>query len=263
MMYRVLMAVFLLTSVPLKALGETATGRIFFTDPNYTLMGPGSGKNDYEVKFKVGLKYRIFGNQRDGNGLYLSYIQHSFWQPFRESSPFFDNNYKPEIIFNFGVLTMDLSGFVPRFLVSYTHESNGGTGDADRGWDRLIGGVVFGNPHDSRFSGSLSVWNIFSRSPLNSDISRYAGDGEVNLFWKIITKEDAALLSAGVVNRFRFGMPVITRTELSVYYNPFQGQSGEWCWVPFIIAQYVHGTAETLIDYRRCSNVMRVGLAFM
>lgn len=263
MVYRVLMAVFLLTSVPMKAVADTATGKIFFTDPNYTLMGMGSGKNDYEVKFKVGLKYRIFGNERDGNGLYLSYIQHSFWQPFRESSPFLDNIYKPEIIFNFGVFTKDVAGYVPRFLVSYSHESNGGTGDADRGWDRLIGGVIFGHPNNSRFSGSLSLWAIISQSPLNRDISRYAGDGELNLFWNIITKKDAALLSAGLVSRFTFGMPVVARTELSVYYNPFLGQSGEWCWRPFIIAQYVHGTAETLIDYRKCSNVMRVGLAFM
>ncbi|MFP4165477.1 MAG: phospholipase A [Chitinispirillaceae bacterium] len=263
MVCRVLVIVFLFSLVPLKTVAETAAGKIFFTDPNYTLMGFGPRRGDCQLKFKIGLKYRIFGNERDGNGLYLSYIQHSFWQPFEESSPFLDNNYKPEIILNLGVLTRDWGSFVPCSFLSYAHESNGGTEEDDRGWDRLIGGIVLRRENDSRFSGSLSVWKIVSRSPLNYDISRYAGDGELNLFCKILTRGDATLLGAGLVSRFRFGIPAITRTEISVYYNPFAGRKGQWCWVPFVVAQYYHGTAETLINYRSFSNVMRVGLAFM
>jgi phospholipase A1 len=98
--------------------------------------------NHYEAKMQLSFKAKIweqpFGS--DGN-VWFGYTQQSFWQAgnHKDSSPFRDNVYEPEIIGTYP-LNVDIGPVKLRMAgLSFNHQSNGEAKPLSRSWNRAIG----------------------------------------------------------------------------------------------------------------------------
>jgi len=105
--------------------------RMYFIDGN---MSP-------SAKFQISFKYQIFNQQSDlaaehpwVNGFYGAYTQTSFWDISKDSAPFFDSTYRPEIFWSVQDLRMPNFPGLARFdfQTGLQHESNGKSGDDSR-----------------------------------------------------------------------------------------------------------------------------------
>ncbi|HQY89428.1 MAG TPA: phospholipase A [Tepidisphaeraceae bacterium] len=114
-------------------------------EPMYFLYG----NETPNAKFQLSFKYQVFDNNGwvvknvpPLSGLYLSYSQTSFWDLDGESSPFFDNSYRPGVMFAYEQLDRffeDSNGkrSLPNwvrfdFAGGIQHESNGRSGADSR-----------------------------------------------------------------------------------------------------------------------------------
>ncbi|MEO6818610.1 MAG: phospholipase A, partial [Ginsengibacter sp.] len=99
------------------------------------------GYNNYEAKFQLSLKTKVFQNIfKTGGDLWVGYSQKAHWQVYNAklSRPFRELNYEPEIILNFAT-HIELFGFTVRMLgASLTHQSNGRSLPLSRSWNRVI-----------------------------------------------------------------------------------------------------------------------------
>jgi phospholipase A1 len=144
------------------------------------------GYNNYEAKFQLSLKTKVFQNIfRTGGALWVGYTQKAHWQVYNTklSRPFRELNYEPELILNFPV-HFALLGFNLRMLgVSITHQSNGRTLPLSRSWNRVI------------FQAGLDRknWQIYLRPWIrlhdeddeNPAIADYIGRGEAVVIYNV------------------------------------------------------------------------------
>lgn len=124
---------------------------------------------------------------------FFAYTQESYWDTGRDSAPFRESNYRPELFFRspFSEKFSEQFGKRTGLYYGWIHESNGRDGDESGGWDRLFLrlNVPFGASRPSRNLSSLNstwnldlrLWQIFSESQRNPDIWKYAGSGELTL----------------------------------------------------------------------------------
>src|SRR5687768_1619305 len=118
-------------------LGESASGfvelivhRFSAHEPVYFLYWPDSP----DIKFQFSLKYKLFGMDdvwtplpSGTDGLYVAYTQTSLWDISAPSSPFYDNSYKPELLYEYAQANPQWLPGMSRFdmQLALQHESNG------------------------------------------------------------------------------------------------------------------------------------------
>ena len=201
----------------------------------------------FQISFKTKIWEDIFGQNMD---LWVAYTQRSFWQSynFRDSAPFRETNYEPEVLLNFRT-DYDLLGLKNRFInVGLNHQSNGQSGVLSRSWNRAV--ANFGFERDN-FVLILKTWYRFPESAENdnnSDIENYLGYGELwgYYFWR----------------GNRFG--VMARNNLNSSTNRGALQL-EWSF-PLLerisgYIQYFNGYGESMLDYDH--NINRIGIGFI
>lgn len=169
-----------------------------YSKPNYTpYKGTFTGEpfKDIEVVYQVSLKILTWEDVFVENlDLYAGFTLKSWWQAYTSdiSSPFRETNYQPELIFSYEN-PWSLFGLpIIASSVSINHQSNGGSGELSRSWNRIIGEVAFE-------TGDI-VWNVKSwwRIPEdeksypgdpsgddNPDIEKFLGYGELGMLWKL------------------------------------------------------------------------------
>ena len=206
---------------------------------------------NWEVKFQLSLKVKlwedIFGRKAD---LWFGYTQLSFWQlyDFKDSSPFRETDYEPEILLNFRT-RYRLLGLKGRFIqVGFNHQSNGQSEPLSRSWNRIVASLGF---EKNDLSILLKGWYRIPESAEeddNPDIEEYLGYGEfwANYIWQ----------------KHRFG--VMVRNNLQFHHNRGALQL-EWSFplIPRVSGyiQYFLGYGESLVDYNHSVN--RIGLGFI
>lgn len=201
----------------------------------------------FQLSFKTKIWQDIFGRDMD---LWVAYTQRSFWQSYnlKDSSPFRENNYEPEVLVNFRT-DYDLLGFKNRFInVGLNHQSNGQSDPLSRSWNRAV--ANFGFERDNLVL-ILKTWYRFPESAENDnnpDIENYLGYGELwaYYFWK----------------GNRFG--VMARNNLNSTTNRGAVQL-EWSF-PLVermsgYIQYFNGYGESMLDYNH--NINRIGIGFI
>jgi phospholipase A1/A2 len=201
----------------------------------------------FQFSFKTKIWQDILGENMD---LWVAYTQRSFWQSynFKDSAPFRETNYEPEIILNFRT-SYDLLWLKGRFInVGLNHQSNGQSGLLSRSWNRAV--ANFGFERDNLVL-ILKTWYRFPESAENdnnSDINNYLGYGELwgYYFW----------------NGNRFG--VMARNNLNAGTNRSAVQL-EWSF-PLLerisgYIQYFNGYGESMLDYDH--NINRIGIGFI
>lgn len=201
-----------------------------------------------QVSFKTKLMEDLFKTRAD---LWFGYTQASNWQVWnqgKESAPFRNNDYSPEVFITQPVKA-DLPGGGKLRMVGlgFVHQSNGKSRPLSRSWNRVYGmaGMEWG-----KLTVMPRVWmRAFDQSGEeddNADISKYMGYGDLKL-------------------QYRFNdMQTIATT---VRYNPKSGYGGVQLGYTFPIKgklkgyiQGHHGYGESLLDYNHKQNSIGFGL---
>ncbi|MDR3140944.1 MAG: phospholipase A [Tannerellaceae bacterium] len=184
--------------------------------------------------------------------LMLTYTQKSFWEIYRKSSPFGDNNYNPGLTFVKPVIYKNqLRGVAG---ISFEHESNGKDSVESRSWDYLaLSGVYFFN---ASFSIQAKVWaGILSQPDKdyggggNPDLYEYRGYGLIALNYRSLKDKFRA---AAIINpRTKFGN-VNIQLEVNLKLNPKANQ--------YFFVQWYNGYGESLLEYNRYTSMIRAGI---
>jgi phospholipase A1 len=224
---------------------------------NYIISGVPTGEaiNKYtaDVKFQISVRQLLTKTVLPFNTfLMLTYTQKSFWEIYRKSSPFEDNNYNPGLVFVKPVIRKNqLTGVA---AVSFEHESNGRDSLASRSWDYLtVSGIYFFN---ATFSLQAKVWAGIPGQPDedyggggNPDLYKYRGYGLIALNYRSL--KDKFRVSAIINPRTKFGN-VNTQLEVNIKLSPKFNQ--------YFFVQWYSGYAEGLLEYNRYTSMIRAGI---
>ncbi|MDD4979076.1 MAG: phospholipase A [Gallionella sp.] len=212
-----------------------------------------------ETKYLISVKADI-GTQRDINlfgfktlRLWGAYTQQSNWQMFntKNSSPFRETNYEPELIATFG--TARESG-LKLVNLGLEHQSNGRPMPESRSWNRLYALTGWEWNNVTSLMGRL-WWRVpenIARDD-NPDITNYIGHADMVLRWEPADKSQAISL--------------LLRNNLVLSNNRGYGQLD---WATPINAgdssrfhiQLSSGFGETLIDYNHYQTTLGFGFSF-
>lgn len=206
-----------------------------------------------ETIFQLSAKYRL-SNTR----LYAAYTQISFWQAYdyRNSSPFRDTNYNPEILYRckplvrpFGRIGAD---------AGLEHESNGQRVPLSRSWN-----LAYAAPWYER--GDLLLYlKLRYRLPEdpkpspdsaegddNPDITDYLGYSDLHMYYRFAGAHQIHVTMRGVVGSSGRG-------NISAAYSlPLPRDEGS-----YLVLRFSHGYGESLMDYRRLVRRVGIGVAF-
>jgi outer membrane phospholipase A len=216
--------------------------------PTYLLLG--SVNTKIELSFKGQLVEQV--------PLFFGYTQLMFWDLFKDSSPFSDINYNPEVFYR-GIFFQDTRRWIDFGL--FEHESNGKGGDDSRSWDRAYLRYSDQWKLGERFTlnASAKAWVPYATID-NSDIAKYRGLAEFTVSF------------SGFLGRFFERDDLIFRFYLggATYINPLQGgqeltfrvKSAPRKFLPLTVIQLFHGYGENLLNYRDNRTALRAGIGF-
>lgn len=201
-----------------------------------------------EVVFQISAKHGIFSSR-----FYFGYSQICFWQAydFKNSAPFRETNYNPEIFYRFPVRGFqggDLSADM-----GFEHESNGQKMPFSRSWN-----LLYVMPHLHRDNLLVRVKLRYripedeKESPLdpvgddNPDITDYLGFSDIHVSYLLREKHFFHLTLRGLIGCGRGGV------SLNYSYPVSDNEAS------YFVLRLWHGYGENLADYRR--NLTRIGL---
>jgi phospholipase A1 len=210
--------------------------------------------DDQELKFQLSFKSELVSRETfEKFGLnhlrfWFAYTQQSHWQIFnsRNSRPFRETNYEPELILTYS--TGNASG-LKLVNLGGVHQSNGGSLPGSRSWNRfyLQGGWEWG-----RYSVLARGW-ASSGTDDNPDINDYIGRAEVIARWD--SEARSQMLS------------LLLRHNLKV--EPSRGFV-QFDWRPIRLSkttgvhlQVTSGYGESLTDYNHNQTTVGIGVSFV
>ncbi|MCP5346780.1 MAG: phospholipase A [Pseudomonadales bacterium] len=214
---------------------------------------PFSGRTA-DIKFKLGLKFRLFPDLPALESLaplYFGYSQQSWWDVAESSAPFREHNYNPEIFWDYSK-TSNLNGlnFIGRLIdrVGYEHQSNGQDGSTSRSWDRVYVQRQF--QAFDRLSLGVKAWEVVNKGEENSDITDYLGNLQLQTAFQANDRLTvrASALQGWETSKLSFQLDLIYRIP-------------EWVNSQFMLSYY-EGYGEALISYRQKTSSLRAGLYF-
>ncbi len=190
--------------------------------------------------------------------VYMAYSQIIFWELSKDSKPFLDGTYNPEIFYSYklgdGYLcSMDIG--------IWEHNSNGKGGLDSRSYDQSslkFNAVFEGKKWITEFAAKIKY--IYNNDDTNRDIYDYVSPFEfqikvLNLFNSFLDRTEFAM-------DFHPGGKWGTNLDNSGYQFGLQFHIGGVKVVPAFYLQYYTGYAETLINYNERVNELRAGVAF-
>ncbi len=207
--------------------------------------------DNHEVKYQISLKTKLWqdvlGHKMD---LWFAYTQQSYWQLYnlKESAPFRETNYEPELLLNFRPQMKLLGMDVRTFNVGFNHQSNGRSEPLSRSWNRLVANLGL---EKGPFTLVLKSWYRIPESRAeddNRDIDDYLGPGEVQGYYRWGTQRFGIMLR----NNFQSGD---NRSSVLLDWSfPVMEKVG-------LYVQYFNGYGENLLDYNQHAN--RIGIGFI
>ena len=209
-----------------------------------------SGKQT-EVVFQLSGKYQIARSR-----LFLGYSQASYWQAYdiKNSAPFRETNYNPEIFYRFakqpvksGQLGLD---------VGIEHESNGQAMPLSRSWNLLYAAHYFQGPQwlayvklRYRIPEDAKETPDSGEGDDNPDINGYLGWSDIHLYYHFPNRSRLHLLVRGHLGTSKG----LVSLKWSV---PLLSFENTW-----LLISAANGYGENLADYDRSLN--RIGLGVM
>ncbi len=230
-------------------------------EPIYFLVGTSPEKS----KFQFSFKYRPFSPEGRFvkrwtwlNDLYLAYTQTSFWDLTSASRPFEDTSYKPELFYRSSNLAPDKWKSWHLFLqTGIQHESNGRGGTLSRGTNYFYLKPVLITFKKKGVKGlqiAPRIWiYVHNEDENNPDLKDYRGyfDLEVKA-----GKADGLVAES----HLRYASEGASwQLDLTYPLHHFLGGSPDI----YLQAQYVTSLAESLLDYRERTEILRLGISIV
>lgn len=204
-----------------------------------------------EAKFQLSVKKPILTNFFNMNeSINFGYTQTSWWQLYKDSAPFRETNYKPEIFMTIPYGKRDetaLKGFKFGFL----HESNGQSEGDSRSWNRIYLTTYF---QAGNLFISPRVWYRIPESKNdddNPDIDKYLGYGDLTFAYAYKSHTFKLLLR----NNLRFNDDNKGFAQLDWTF-PFFGSNNTFGYI-----QASTGYGDSLIDYDKEINRIGFGIS--
>lgn len=192
--------------------------------------------------------------------IYFAYSEIIFWQLNKESKPFEDATYNPELFYRWRFSQQQLPlDFLDIGLID--HNSNGRAEEASRSFDRsyVRANLSWGTqPWNLQFSTKASY--IYNQDTTNKDIYKYISPFEfdVSLEQWFQAWMDKGKVSLRVIPGGRVGEDW-AHGGYELGYNFHFGRSRVY---PAFYLQYYNGYAETLLNYDQHVRQFRGGFAF-
>ncbi|WP_026803676.1 phospholipase A [Aliarcobacter lanthieri] len=223
----------------------------YFLPATYTfndIDGRDSFETVFQLSFEKPISYNFFGF---GETLSLAYTQKSFWQTAKDSAPFRETNYEPELF----VQIPHNNEHLKLSKVSLMHFSNGKDGEESRSVNRIYMQGFF------QFDNLFVVPRVWYRIPEssknddNEDFYKYYGYGDLSLLYaykkhtfELLLRDNLRLNSSnkGAVE-FNWSFPLPEFIASKNTYGLFQ---------------VFHGYGSSLIDYDREITNVGIGLVF-
>lgn len=218
----------------------------YFLPLSYAFNNKDSTRKAAEVKFQISVKKALLENVFGfDEGVYFGYTQTAWWQMYKESAPFRELNYAPELFLN---IPFHFESFesLKNTSIGFMHQSNGRDGLESRSWNRVYASVLFAK---ARFVFMPRVWYVIPESSLNEnkDIRKYLGNFDAKIAY--LGKDTFAY--------------VLVRNNLSIKRNRGAVELNAGFDLldngVFWFVQYFNGYGESLIDYQRYMNKLSVG----
>jgi phospholipase A1 len=202
--------------------------------------------------FQLSAKHNFFGTR-----LYFAYTQISFWQAYntKESSPFRDTNYNPEIFYRFKERPLD-RGWLGADA-GFEHESNGQRVPLSRSWNLLYLAPFY---HRDNWLAYAKLRYRLPEDPKetpdsaegddNPDITDYLGYSDIHFYYLLPHGHLLHLLVRGYLGT--------SKGNVSLNYSiPMTGDKDA-----FLVARLFSGYGESMLDYNRSINRIGIGLMF-
>lgn len=215
--------------------------------------------DEAEAKFQLSFKADIGSQQQihllgiETLRVWVAYSQQSTWQIFntRNSSPFRETNYEPELIATLG--TGNSNG-LKLLNLAWVHQSNGRPLPESRSWNRLYlqGGWEWSN----NASFLARVWRRISEEPVkddNPDIADYVGRADLVARWEPMGKSHslAILMRNNLSRKDNRGFVQIDWATPAKFGNAAR-----------LHVQITSGYGESLIDYNYRQTTLGLGFSF-
>ena len=220
---------------------------------NYIITGSSLNKQinteNADVKYQISFRQRLTNSYLPFNTfIFISYTQKSFWNIYKESSPFRDTNFNPGIGFG-RYLISDNNNYMGSIFLQLEHESNGKDSINSRSWDFIsVSGKYYFN---DRLFFRAKVW--FPLVPLmentNTDLLTYKGFG--NLSFDYRTNDERWWITANLTPRPRF---LTLNTTLSVAYRVSEKFN------QYLFLELYDGRGDSLLEYKKHDLKLRVGI---
>lgn len=198
----------------------------------------GHAAKDTFVQFQLSVKYQLL--TWDEHGLFIAYTQRSNWEAYDDSAYFRDDQYNPEIFYQWNFEPWQIS-------LGFEHQSNGAGGSYEVSWNRAYLDATWN--FDSvfiRFKPWLNVGNL----NYNPDITDYLGYGELEFGWQPVAEQELTLTVANVLTEdWQRGF-----YRLSWSFPLYQGLYG------YMKAETGYGL--TISNYNFDESALGAGLAF-
>jgi phospholipase A1/A2 len=222
-----------------------------------------AGSKSPNAKFQVSFKYQVLaeegwlaGHVPELKALHLGYTQTSLWDLNRNSAPFLDSSYKPELVlirpirFERGPdwFHLDLQGGVQ-------HESNGKDGTSSRSLNKVYfqPTVTLGRLEGLNLKLSPRAWLYLGELADNPDLADYRGYAELRttVGWP---------MSLQLASHLRVGQQSGRLShQLDATYPLSRLGSGSFSL--YLHMQYFTGYGESLLFYNQKESIWRFGFS--
>lgn len=204
-------------------------------------------KNNSDIKYQISFKQMITKASLPLNSyLFVTYSQKAFWNVYSLSSPFEEINFNPAIGLGKPVFKKDGQIFGLAEL-KFEHESNGRDSLQSRSWNRVTG--AFHTPLGRRTLLSVKAWAPFAYTENHPDLLDYVGLGEISVEQTLLSQR----LFADVT--IRKGLKDWKGAVSSkIYYKLFNNSGNQ-----YLMLEWYAGYSESLMDYDKFSNMIRIG----
>ena len=231
---------------------------IFLSQPNFsiykdnyfitgTTLSEKPTKNNSDIKYQISFK-QLLSRKPVFDNVYpfITYSQKSFWDVYRESSPFEDINFNPSI----GLMRpyTDKKGRIGYYSLMAEHESNGKDSIASRSWNFIS--FNWRGELNNKIFIQTKVLLPYKVADDNSDLLDYVGFAEVGATYVFKHDKLYADLLFKKVGKWDWKGAI----QAQIVYRPFKSSN------QYLMAQWYYGYGEGLLDYRKKTNMIRVGL---
>jgi phospholipase A1 len=191
--------------------------------------------------------------------IYFAYNQMMFWEVTKDSRPFEDIDFNPELYY---VKSLD-HPILRGMSLGLEHRSNGKDEDESRSLDRIFAEVEAQLGRGAwRMHGTVRLYWLYDIDwQNNSNIRRYTGFVSTRVSFEGITEQLFPSKGEIYLAFLPGGVPDLEKghgaLEFTVKYR--FGLSDV---MPYVMFQYYYGYMESLIEYDNLQRSYRVGLAF-